>query len=150
MGCWKEFRGAGALKEDTAGCREHFKLAVLLSLWHKNKQFNHSSQNPLWHVVGSHRERVTFFVGSCWRSRITHAHFLAWGQELSCTPASLFRPSSVWCLKMKWVFLVTLCRLGLQRVLLNVLSAAVSVRREMNGAFSPFKKKKKATSLGLV
>lgn len=49
------------LKEDTAGCQEQFKLAVLLSRRHRNKQFNHSSQNMLCHVVRSHWEKVTLF-----------------------------------------------------------------------------------------
>lgn len=56
-----KFRGAAALKADTAGCQELFKLALLLTWRHRNKQFNHSSQNMSWHVVTFHWDGVTSF-----------------------------------------------------------------------------------------
>lgn len=40
-----KFRRTAAPRADTAGCQEQFKLAVLLTKQHRNKQFNHSSQN---------------------------------------------------------------------------------------------------------
>lgn len=81
-------------RADTAGCREWFKLAVLLSARHRNKQFNQSSLNPFWQVVRSHWEKVTFFSGRCLRSCISHVNYPLKGQELTCTPASLFTPNS--------------------------------------------------------
>lgn len=80
-------------KADTAGCREPFKLAELLSPRHKNKQFNHSSLNLFWHVARSHWEEVTFFLWGAagGRTSLTRIIWRA-GQELSRTPASPFKP----------------------------------------------------------
>lgn len=60
-----KFRQVAASRADTAGCQEQFKLAVLLTKQHRNKQFNHSSQNMSWHVVTFHWERVTLFLFLC-------------------------------------------------------------------------------------
>lgn len=61
-----KFTGAAALKADTAGCQELFKLALLLTWRHTNKQFNHSSQNMSWHVVTFPWDGVTSFL--LWRA----------------------------------------------------------------------------------
>lgn len=59
------FRRAAVPRADTAGCQERFKLAGLLTKQHRNKQFNHSSQNMSRHAVTFHWERVTLFLFLC-------------------------------------------------------------------------------------
>lgn len=76
------------LKGDTAVCHELFKLVVLLSHQHRNIHLI-LPESVLTHgkiFLGEGH----FFCGSCWRSCISHVNYLLRGQELACTPASLF------------------------------------------------------------
>lgn len=102
---------------------------------------------------------VTLFVGSCWRSHITHVNYLLRGQRLGFTPASLFKPNTENYINWMDSSWVTFCRSGVQYVLGK---HPVRVWEKINWAFffllfflfsfPPFPKKrgKKATIMGSV